>query len=537
MKRITIFSIIMILMLSLSGCGGNKAETQPNQSAEVQQPQPEQSQNANTNSNVLTMSMRTAQDLNPLTNCDASVDNVLRMVFEPLIALDETNKPKPAIAESWYYTEDGKDLTIKLKDGLKFHDGSAITAGDVSYSINVIRNSNENSVYKKCAENISSVSAVDRLTVMVRFSSAFSGNIYSMCFPVIPQGYYSTASADSAPVGSGPYKFVSITPSKELVLEATDNSFTQKPKIPRIEIKMTTDADTDIYSFSQKITDCVVVDEENMGKYDFEKDTQKCEYTDDYYEFLGFNFNNKICADKNFRKAVASCIPIDSIIDSIYLSNAVKASSPVNPSSFLYDNTVKQPDYNDSMSKEYLSISGWKDTDNDGILEKQNDDGTVQKLSVNILVNSENNQRKQVAIKIANELKTVGIDANVVSKSFDEYTKALSDGDFDMFVGGWQMSVVPYFGFMFGKEYIGSTNYISYSSDDMDNLLQTAYSAVNEDDMKAAYSALEKYCADDLPYVSLLFRKSALYVSDRVGGDIKAVPFNSYMNIDSWYFK
>ncbi|MCI1958919.1 MAG: ABC transporter substrate-binding protein [Clostridia bacterium] len=535
MKKITIFSITIILMLSLSGCGDGKTQTQPAKSVQVQEIKTKQDEEKNTN--VLTLSMRTAEDLNPLTNCDASVDNVLRMVFEPLIALDETDKPKAAVAESWYYTEDGRDLTIKIKDGLEFHNGTNITAEDVAYSINVIKNSDENSVYKKCAENISSVSVVDRLTLTVRFSSAFSGNIYSMCFPVISKSYYNRATSASDPMGSGPYKFVSITPSKELVLEAADNSFTQKPKIPRIKIKMTTDADTDIYSLSQKITDCVLVDEENMGRYDFEKDTQKCEYTDDYYEFVGFNFESKICADKNFRKAIASCVPIDSIIDSIYLSNAVKASSPVNPSSFLYDKNVKQPDYDISMAKEYLSLSGWKDSDDDGILEKQNDDGTVQKLSVSILVNSENKQRKQVAIKIADELKTVGVDATVISKSFDEYEQTLSDGNFDMFVGGWKMSVVPYFGFMFGKEYIGSTNYISYSSDKMDSLLQAAYSSVNENDMKSAYSVLEKYCADDLPYISLLFRKSALYVNDRVGGDIKAEPFNSYINIDSWYFK
>lgn len=536
MKRYRLFFSFIVAAFLVSGCAKSQSGVVSSTSAISSQSQ-QSGEKQNSGSDTLTLSMRTANDLNPLTNCDASVDNVLRMVFEPLIALDESDKPTAAIAESWYYTEDGRGLTIKLKDGLRFHDGSQITAEDVSYSIGVIRSADENSVYKKCVSNISSVSVNDKLTLSVRFNSAYSGNIYSMCFPVISQTYYSNAANKNTPMGSGPYKFVSMTQAKEMVLEAADNSFTQKPQIPNIEIKMTTDPDTDIYSFSQKITDCVAVDENNIGGDDLEKDAKKVEYTDDYYEFIGFNFKNKICADKNFRKAVASCIPIDNIIDSIYLSKAVSAQSPVNPSSYLYDASVKQANYDVSMAKEYLSISGWKDTDGDGILEKEDETGTPQKLEISILVNNENKQRRQVAIKIADELKTIGVNANIVSAGFDDYSKALSSGNFDMFVGGWKMSVDPYFGFMFSSGAIGSTNYINYNSERMNELLSAAYSAVNEEDIKTAYSELEKYCADDCPYISLLFRKSALYVNNRIDGEIKAQPFNSYINIENWRFK
>ena len=96
------------------------------------------------------------------------------------------------------------------------------------------------------------------------------------------------------------------------------------------------------------------------------------------------------------------------------------------------------------------------------------------------------------------------------------------------------MSVSPYFGFMFSSSDRDGLNYISYSDEKMDELLDTAYNAVNEADMVKAYSELEAYTADELPYVSLLFRKSALFVNSRISGDFNPVPYDYFRGIESW---
>ncbi|MCJ7857006.1 ABC transporter substrate-binding protein [Lachnospiraceae bacterium NSJ-143] len=483
--------------------------------------------------NVLTLSMRTTTVLNPLLNEDESVDSILRLMFKPLIAIDSAHKPQGCIAESWYYTQDGTVLTIKIKSGLKWHDGSDITANDVAYSINTIRNAGDNTVYKKCAERIRNVSLTDRYTVNVSFSEAFSSNIYSMCFPVISESYYSGNDSPEYPMGNGPYKFSDFTPAKELVLEASENSFGGTPSIGRVVVKMTTDSDTDIYSFSQKITDCVVAGETDMGKYDFYAESEKYGFTDNYYEFIGFNFNNSVLRDKNIRKAVAACVPIDNIIDSVYLSNAVKTSSPVNPSSFLYNTNIPGIQYDLNKAKEYISLAGYKYDSESNLFAKTDESGT-HNISLRILVNSESKERRQVAIKLSEELKSVGIKSGVEAVNYNTYISRLESGDFDLFVGGWEMSVSPYFGFMFSSSDRDGLNYISYSDEKMDELLDTAYNAVNEADMVKAYSELEAYTADELPYVSLLFRKSALFVNSRISGDFNPVPYDYFRGIESW---
>lgn len=530
MKRILLLAFAVLMLFS--GCA-KENETANNTQTEVLSSQDTQSEYEN-DENVLNISMRTTTMLNPLLNKDESVDSVLRLMFEPLISLDNTNKPQGVIAESWYYTQDGTILTVKIKEGLLWHDGSAITANDVAYSINTILNSEDDTVYKKCTDNIRRVSVQDRYTIDIYFAEAFSGNIFSLCFPVISQSYYSSGDKDTLPMGSGPYKFLDFTPAKELVLEACDNSFVQKPSISKVVAKMTTDADTDVYSFSQKITDCVVIDEKDIGKYDFDSDVNKYSFNSNYFEFIGFNFNNQLLTDKNIRKAISCAVPIDNIIDSVYLSNAVKTSSPVNPSSFLYDNNIAAVRYDLNKAKEYLTAAGYKYDNNSGLFIKTDETGTHD-INLRILVNKESKERRQIALKLADELTTLGIKSTVEAVDFATYQTKLETGDFDLFVGGWELSISPYFGFMFESSNSTGYNYISYSDENMDNLINAAYNSVNEADMIKAYSELEAYTAEELPYISLLFRKSALFVNGRIDGTFDPVPYDYFKNIESWH--
>ena len=96
------------------------------------------------------------------------------------------------------------------------------------------------------------------------------------------------------------------------------------------------------------------------------------------------------------------------------------------------------------------------------------------------------------------------------------------------------MSLSPYFGFMFSSSNATGYNYISYSDEKMDSLLDAAYKAVSEADMIKAYSELEAYTAEELPYVSLLFRKSALFVNKRINGNFDPVPYDYFRGIESW---
>lgn len=527
MKRILMLMLAASMVFSACASSDNKEDSVITATAGEQV-----NENKNNDKDIV-LAMRPASTLNPLLNEDESVDKILRILYRPLVDLDQTGKPQASIAESWYYTDEGRSMVVNIKQNMQWHDGSSITADDIIYSINTLKSAGENVFYKNCVKNITSCTKTGTYSLEVHFSGAYSGNVYSLCFLPISSRWNKGSDKSLEPLGNGAFKFESFTAAKELVLMPTENSFGTVPSIEKITVRMTTDADTDVYSFSRRITDCVDADESDMGKHNLSDGANKYEYTSNYYDFMGFNFKNDILAEKNIRKAVAYAVPIDSIIEGIYLSNAVRASSPICPTSYLYEKDAKLYNYSLEGAKKYFELAGFK-VENDTGIRKKEQDGDVQQLSFRLLVNSESEERVQIARKIQEELRAVGCEINIESVPFEEYTQKLESGDFDMFLGGWQMSAEPYPGFMLSSAQIGGTNYISYSSEKMDQLLSAAYSASGNAAVLEAYSALQKEIAEELPYLSIAYRKSALFTDSRIKGEIKPSMNDCYKTIGQW---
>ena len=150
-----------------------------------------------------------------------------------------------------------------------------------------------------------------------------------------------------------------------------------------------------------------------------------------------------------------------------------------------------------------LKNNGWSDENGDGILEKPTAAGTIT-LQASILVNEENSVRKQIASKLKEELQTIGF---VCTLDAQPYATG------------------------------GSYNYIGYSNEEMDRLLETARTAVGEGMTLLAYSSLQKKLAEELPYISIAFREDAVFTSKYVGGEISPTSFNVFRNIEQWTYQ
>lgn len=531
--------LLFVLFLSvLTGCTQqNIATEQTIETPKIVEPEQTVSPQSG---GTLRLSMRITQTLNPLINEDSTVDRILKLIYKPLIKIDASSKPVPSIAESWSFSEDGRTLSIALRQDIYWQDGTTLDSEDVIFSMNTIQNSSENSVYKKCMEKVVNYSRNGSYGVTVTFNEPFSGNIYAMCFPVICSHYYGredilTSKKNLEPMGNGFFKFKSFTPTKELLLEKSDNSFGSLPYIDEISVTITPDEPTDLYSFDQGLIDIISANITEMGKYDATKRTKRYEYTTNYYDFIGFNFNRTILQDKNIRKAIAYSIPKEAIMESVYLGHAEDAATPINPKSWLYEDEVQKYHYDLAHAKVLLEDSNWIDSDNDKIRDRKMNE-FYETLKISILVNEENEERRQVAQRLSDELTSIGFEVVIDVEPFETYVQKLTDKDFDIFIGGWQISVMPDYTFLLhSSQANGGTNYAGYANEQMDTLLNTAYSATKEEEIQAAYSALQKYTAEELPYVSLVFRNSALFSSKRVYGEIEPIENNIFENINEWF--
>lgn len=533
-KKICLITIA--LMIILTGCNNKKQEDENIEN--ITSTEENYTKEENTYENRLILSMGNVNNLNPLLNSDKSADDVLKLIYEPLVIIDENFKVSPNIAESWSFSDDGLSLTVKIKSGLKWHNGDSITSDDIIFSLNTIRNSAENSYYKSCVQNVVSYSAIDSLTFKINFNGVYSGNIYSLCFPPISSRYYKgqdvlNSKLNLVPMGNGSYEFESFIPAKELNLKKCESSLKNIPNIEKITAKIVSGKDTQIYSFQQGIVDAVNLSSTELGNIDNLNNIKQHDFSTNYFDFVGINFKNNILNNKEVRKAIAHAIPKDNIVESIYLKHATVADTMINPNSWLYEEDVVKYEYSLDKSREILEHDGWiinSDTKKRYKLTGE----TIQELDFSILVNKENEERKQVARRLAQELNSIGFKIEVDEVEFSVYSERLKKGEFDMFVGGWNISLDPDLRFMLHSNYIGGSNFVSYSNESMDSLLYTASIALNDESLKTAYSNLQKYIAQEIPYIGIAYRNSALYVNGKIDGDVEPIFYNSLNGIEKW---
>lgn len=149
-----------------------------------------------------------------------------------------------------------------------------------------------------------------------------------------------------------------------------------------------------------------------------------------------------------------------------------------------------------------------------------------------MLVNKENTARNQIASRMEEELEAIGFEVTIDAQPYDVYSEKFASGDFDLVVGGWKMSEVLNLAPFFVTD--GDYNYIGYSNEEVDQLLQTANSAIGEGQTLLAYSNLQKKLAEELPYVSIAYRQDVLLTSSYVGGEIHPTRINVFDGIEYW---
>ena len=525
--------LLLILCLGLCGCGKNE-EKQDDFTAIGGEG------TETVMEDMLTLSMRIPETLNPLLNREETVDRILKLIYMPLLEFDETGKPSPAIAKSWEMGADGKTVTMQLQNDIMWQNGGKLTAEDVVYSFRTIQNAPDGSVYKKVLDYVADCTKAGEYTVVFTFHETFSSNLSALRFPVISANYHGgdndpKGAVNQTPVGNGLYGMYSYKQASELILKSSESYSGEKPLISYIRVKITAGEDTDINSFEQGMTDVLVTEATEAGRYVDEGISGMYQYTSNDYDFIGFNFKKELFQDKALRQAVAYALPKEDMMDSVYLNYAVMTNTPIHPKSWLYEENVALYDYNPSMASTFLKNSGWTDTDGNSKLEKKTEDGQTKQLKATILVNSENTARRQIASKLKEELTAVGFDITIDQQSFSAYQDKFINGQFDIIIGGWHCSEVTDLAPFFSTA--GSLNFIGYTNEEVDQLLAAARNASGEGQTLLAYSSLQKKLAEELPYISIAYRNKAVFASKNVGGEIMPTEFDVFCTIEKWTYE
>ncbi|MDR1210092.1 MAG: ABC transporter substrate-binding protein [Clostridiales bacterium] len=550
---------------------------------------------------ALRLSMRAPKTLNPINNTDETVDAALSLVFQKLMLLDENLKPYPnsRLVSSVEYSEDGRTVTLTLREGAAWSDGKPLSADDLIYTLDALKRAPAGAIYKSGARNVKSYDKLDSLTVAIGLVSAYSGADYDLRFPVIPAHYYGknapatpaptptpepgespppepaetpapVTEADMNPVGIGYYTFVSYTAGEGMRLAAAELGGS-RPYIPEVEVIITPDAETDYDALTAGLIDVCDGGIADWGRYTGKPDYSVYEYTTQYFDMIGFNYNNPVFADKPVREAVALCVPFDAL-PADYSGGASVVSIPVNPGSWLYSGDAPTaPDI--SRAAAILDADGWtpgesgarskivpktevvKPSETPDPIEAPEEaeapeetavppsseppepENVAATLSLTLIVNEENAERAAVAAGLADNMRQAGFDVLVVKLPFAQFETRLRAREFDMYIAGINMSVYPDLSFLLhSRNSKDGTNYSDLVDADLDRLLKEAFSAPIAG-REEAVGAVMGYIGESRAFVPLAFRGSAVVMNSRVAADIRRVPGGLFDNVAEWYIK
>lgn len=471
--------------------------------------------------------------LNPVISKDEDAYYINKLIYDGLFEFNENLEVIPVLATSYEYGNQGGSVTINLREGINWHDGSSFTAEDVKFSIEAYLSAPGNTIYSSYVNNIKSVTIKDSYTVVVTFSNNTNVGIENFVFPIIPKHQFRTIGetqkldANFIPVGTGNYEVEKYDLYSELILIANKNSnhgVVAKNRLLFQVMSNKKDALNLIDMNGVSLTFSKQIDRDTGYS---KKDVKVTSFASNEIELIGFNLSKKTFQDKRVRQAIAHVIDAKTIIDTGYFQSGMTNDNLYYPNYLGINSKGSAYSYDVDKAGELLTKAGYIDRDGDGKVENIDND----KISVNILVNANDPSRIVAAQTIKTGLDKLPIDSTVVVKEWEDYNSALNSGDFDIFVGGFKIKETYDLRFMLHSSY---ANKIGYSNPKLDVLLDKMQSGISNEEKKETYQKIKDILTDELPYYCLLYKTYGAIAPNSFKGKLNPMFHDYYRNSEEW---
>ncbi|HHT7628091.1 ABC transporter substrate-binding protein [Pasteurella multocida] len=392
--------------------------------------------------------------LSPVLGTDgATIDASGQAMFNGLTTFERgTTNVIPALAEKWDVSEDGKTYVFHLRKGVKFHSNKNFkptrdfNADDVVFSFN--RQLDPNHPYHKVSGGsyeyfigmdmqniIDKVEKVDDYTVKISLkvpNAPFLANL-AMDFASIYSAQYADAMAkaktpeklDSAPIGTGPFEFVSYQKDSAVRYKAFENYWQGKAKIDRLVFSITPDASVR-YAKLQK-GECHAAPYPNpadIAKLKADSNITLLTKPGLNVGYLNFNVQKAPFDNVKVRQALNYAVNKDAIIESVYQGAGQVAKNPIPPTMWSYNDEVKDYAYDPEKAKALLKEAGFEN-------------GFETDLWAMPVSRPYNPNARRMAELVQADWEKVGVKAKIVSYEWGEYLKRMRAGDHQTGMMGW----------------------------------------------------------------------------------------------------
>ncbi len=459
-KSLLLIFVLTTLAIALSACSGDK-------------------EGENSSQITIGIPQDLEDSLDPHKAVAAGTKEVLFNLFEGLVKPASDGSFIPAVASAYEESEGGKVYTFTLRDGVKFHDGSTVTAQDVKFSIDKCADASAGEPLVAAFSNIESVTIEDEKTVVITLKEADTEFLAYMTTAIIPA---SNENPDTNPVGTGPYKYVSRSPQENFIVEKFDEYWGKPANIENVTFKICANADS------------IVMDLEGGSIDMFARITasQAAELSDQFeilegtmnlVQALYLNNEEEPFNDVRVRQALCYAVDPDEIMLMVSDGKGTELGSSMFPAFSKYFMEELNDTYNQDIekAKELLADAGYPDG-----------------FSFTISVPSNYQPHIDTAQVLVEEFKAIGVDAQIQLIEWDSWlSDVYQNRQFQSTLVGVDASNLTASALLARFTSTSGKNFINYSNAKYDAAYASAISSTDDEEKTKYYKECERILSED----------------------------------------
>jgi len=484
---------------------------------------------------------------NPVVQSSDLGGQILDFLF-PLLLMprfDGVLSYEPNLAERWAFSEDGLALTLHLRRDARWSDGVPITAEDVAFTFELIGDPAVGSPYASQLETLrvdQPLEVIDEHTVVVHYAQRYEPLTmlsHAVGCPIVPRHVMHDwprqslrgAPFDAKPVTSGSFQLASWDRHREIVLERSPGS---DARLDRVVFKIIGEYATRLIELRNGDIDLLpglqVEDVEALRREHPEIEIHRRGFR--YLDYIAWNLRDDRFSDGRVRRALGHAVDVEALIAALLSADgeryARRAVGTVTPELRGVGEPPIEPLAHDpARARQLMAEAGWTDTDGDGWLDR---DG--QRFTFTLSTNAGNPRRAQAQVIVQQQLREVGIDAQLTTLEGNAFFERLREGRFEAAMAGWGSSLFVDPSRIWGSDAV--YNYPGYTHPRVDELIAEGLAA---DDSAAAnrhWIELQQVIYADQPYCFLYWREELVALHSRFR-DVGIGTLWLFADLDQWW--
>lgn len=469
--------------------------------------------------------------LNPLDSVEYTIDQVLKVVYEPLFSIESNYQLEPVLAMSYEKTQE-QVYQIELAQHF-FHDQTAVTAADVLFSYQYIVNQPLSS-YSYVSRYIESITILSDYKLEVKFKKIDWFNLYALTFPIVSKAYLESENYDPLyPIGSGMYRFEDFQAMQKMSFVRSETSDV-RPTIDRIDVTFVRKEEDAKLMFDSKRIDIYAPKDIIWEEYSDDNTVQTLAYTSPYFYYIGINHSDELLKNIAFRKLLASLIPYETIRKDVFLNHMILTQLPIFPDFDivsqldpyyvrLEEGSYYQSKYNEETVQEQKS----------NLMNFGMQIGSHSPIPLDIIYIDQNKTHEKIVALLQTGFAEQGITLNPIALNASDYQTKLTTGEFDLYVGKIKTGITPDITSLFHST--GQYNFGKFNDINVDGLLSSYRSVSTSEQMINQLQNLSKVFTNDLPIFPLGFSENALFIHDQVHGSLSPNFYHVLSDFDVLY--